>query len=437
VKHPLALPTLLFSILTLLTGLLFGAPKEEPSQQAAPLPPSLRLYRADWLNCLPPQGAINSPWGFMKATAPGERLAVVILSGGVNTEALGDKVSYDLRLSVGDQVLERKTVRPDMERRVKAEGADFVLEALKGAGTKQDELEKIRQNTQMNSFAFFTLGDWSVPVVPEQGELVVEGTWTQEGKTQRLEPLRIPILSIAEWYKKPTLSKEELSKSLRRYHPEWCAGDWVQLFHTVTGLGLNTVTDEALFSAALSHDEVFRKALLELGPVLEPSAKRRAYDLLQAAGIAQAELSAAFPDLPATSTLKGQQKRDYRKGLQLAAQPKPQDFKNLGNTMDACWASWMATGDNSYLGAVVHLLEGAEDHELFKKWQSEKSLDKHMNIQALRGIAYQVAGWSVGSFKRTDPLVSDWLVYWQNDASTPKKLVNELEKLSTNPAFKR
>lgn len=205
----------------------------------------------------------------------------------------------------------------------------------------------------------------------------------------------------------------------------------------MTELELNTVTDEALLSAALSHDEVFRRALLELGPVLEPSAKRRAYHLLQATGVAQAELSAAFPDLPSNLPVKDQQKKDPRKELRLAAPAKPEDFRNIGNTMDACWASWMATGDNSFLRALVNLLEEAEDHGLFKKWQSEKSLAKHMNIQALRGMAYQVAGWSVGSFKRTDPLVLDWLVYWQRDPTTPRKLVAELDKLSTNPDFKR
>lgn len=198
-KLPHSLATLLIGFLSLLPCLFAESPKGQPAQQPPPVLPSLLVYRADWLNRLPPHGGINYPGAPMQATAPGERLVVVILSGGIDTEPLGDKVTYDLSLRVGDQLMERKAIRPDMERRVKGEGSDFILEILQSAGTNQDEMERLRQKTLMNSFAFFTLGDWCVPVVPERGELVVEATWTQEGKTQRIASLRIPILSITEW----------------------------------------------------------------------------------------------------------------------------------------------------------------------------------------------------------------------------------------------
>ena len=97
----------------------------------------------------------------------------------------------------------------------------------------------------------------------------------------------------------------------------------------------------------------------------------------------------------------------------------------------------MATGDPSYLRALVGLLDGAADFPTYQSWVRAKGGVKGLNAQVARGLAYQIAGWSIGSFQRTDPHASDWLLFWQHDAAFPSGLRKEIASLAANPAFQR
>jgi hypothetical protein len=48
-----------------------------------------------------------------------------------------------------------------------------------------------------------------------------------------------------------------------------------------------------------------------------------------------------------------------------------------------------------------------------------------------------VAGWSLGSFQRTDPLAADYVEFMIASPDTPQNIKSELTGLSTNPAFKQ
>jgi hypothetical protein len=54
-----------------------------------------------------------------------------------------------------------------------------------------------------------------------------------------------------------------------------------------------------------------------------------------------------------------------------------------------------------YLRALVGLLDGAEDFPTLQSWVKAKGGVKGLNAQVARGLAYQIAGWSIGSFQRT------------------------------------
>jgi len=47
------------------------------------------------------------------------------------------------------------------------------------------------------------------------------------------------------------------------------------------------------------------------------------------------------------------------------------------------------------------------------------------------------AGWSLGSFQRTDPLAADYIEFMIASPDTPQSVKTELRGLSTNPAFKQ
>ena len=96
----------------------------------------------------------------------------------------------------------------------------------------------------------------------------------------------------------------------------------------------------------------------------------------------------------------------------------------------------MATGDQSYLRAIVDRLDGAEDFPAYQSWAKAHGGVKGMNSRVAEGLVYQIAGWSLGSFQRSDPLVADWLLFWKDDATFPSKSKKEIEGLASNPAFK-
>jgi len=111
--------------------------------------------------------------------------------------------------------------------------------------------------------------------------------------------------------------------------------------------------------------------------------------------------------------------------------------KQLGDTMDLCWSGWMVTGDESYLRVLVSLLGHPEDFAELQTWQKNRGGEKGLNARVANGLGYQIAGWSIGSFQRSDPLVADWLAFWQNNPAVPEVLRHEIGTLLTNPAFKR
>jgi hypothetical protein len=52
------------------------------------------------------------------------------------------------------------------------------------------------------------------------------------------------------------------------------------------------------------------------------------------------------------------------------------------------------------------------------------------------GGALCAAGWSLTSFKRTDPLIADYLQAIAADPATSTAIKAELKGLDTNPAFR-
>jgi hypothetical protein len=128
---------------------------------------------------------------------------------------------------------------------------------------------------------------------------------------------------------------------------------------------------------------------------------------------------------------------DPRQAMAIRDPVSPETVHALGTSMDLCWGAWMATGDPGYLRAIADLLGGAGDLPAFEAWKAAKGGEKGLSVRVVRGMFYQIAGWSIGSFERSDPRVADWIRYWRNDPSFPQPLRKELASLPANPAFRR
>lgn len=177
-------------------------------------------------------------------------------------------------------------------------------------------------------------------------------------------------------------------------------------------------------------------ASLDMFPSLEPIDK---WAFLFTMRLDGQDVSNLASDLP----------KDFRKALSTVQPLKSPDtleslfrgsitvkkMRNLGIRMDECWGGWIATGNPDYLRPVVLLLDAADDFPVFQKWMNARMGVKGLNTRVLRGMAYKIAGWSLSSFQQSDPQVSDWLLYWENDANMSSTVRIQIASLSDNPAF--
>jgi hypothetical protein len=249
----------------------------------------------------------------------------------------------------------------------------------------------------------------------------------------------LKIRPTRDWLTGSALSAETASKQMNRYRAGVAPGQLIAslaAFAREGHLGVSSVS--SYFAFAFNANPVAHAEAIALGaqgnPELQPA-------LLRVLRLGGADLPKLFPALAGTAALEPFETMapidDPRKLPRFHDPVDLQAVSNLGNTMDQCWAGWMATGDKTYLRTLVDLLEGADDFAALTQWQKARTGAKGLNAHVARGLAYQIAGWSIGSFQRTDPLVMDWLLYWQNDPSVSPTVRREIATLPTNPAFRQ
>lgn len=409
--------------------------------QGAELPnrigPHVLVLSPAWAGRLPPTGAVNVP-KWCAVLSPGQTLTVGLLGQGPAHEHLFDGVTASLRIKTADgTVTERRGLRPVTVRRVKAEGADMALLALKAAGIPEADLATATDSMAMMTVAVFA-ADWTVPGAPAGGdcELSVEVTGTAE--PVQTEPARLPIKTVAEWLKAPPPSEKEIGNELRGYQATRSPGELLAWFNVVAkGRMLKSPPVHTFFAYAFNADPAVRAAVVEGYPLLDPATQSALLWVLRLGG---ANLRAMFPSESAETLAPFKDLVPLPDARQLPRFHDPvnvQEAAGIGHAMDRCWSGWMATGDPTYLRALVDLLDGAGDYATFEAWTKAKGGAKGLDARVVRGMAYQIAGWSIGSFNRTDPLVADWLAYWQTDPTVSVTIRRELGTLLTNPAFKR
>ncbi|MBK8857651.1 MAG: hypothetical protein IPN11_08195 [Opitutaceae bacterium] len=399
--------------------------------------PRVFVLSADWAERIPPAGRVNAP-EFLTTLHPGQKIAVGLMAKGPDRDRLFDGVRLTIKLAAPAYAggpwrdLKPVTVRP-----IKAEGADFALLALQAAGIAEAEHDKLKKATALVTLAVFA-PEWSVPM--DGGETDVELLVEVTGAAMPVapEPVRLRIRSVADWAKEPPLSDGEISKQMNRHRENLSPGQLLAWFRVMAkSPALKAPPVHALFAFAFKANPAARAAAVEAYPTLEPEVQPALLWVLRLGG---ADLPGLFPMLSRETLATFNDVEPLPDPRRLPRFQDPvnlQEVRDIGNVMDQCWAGWMATGDKSYLRALVGLLEGAPDFAVFKAWQEERGGAKGLNARVARGLAYQIAGWSISSFQRSDPHVADWLQYWHNDPAVPEVIRQEIMALPTNPAFQR
>lgn len=424
----------------LLTSLTSSARAEVRLTTGAPPPTELRpaivLFASDWLDRIPPTGRVNAP-DFLHNLHAGQRLTIGLMAKGAERDQLLRGLTGRIHvITHPGETAHSFDLKPASVRQIKAEGADMALLAIAAGGVQGEDRAKMESAMSLVSLAAMAQ-DWTVPAdrPPTEVEIRVE---LSGPATVAIEPVHLPVKPAADWLKEAPPSAEAIGKQMTRYHSARAPGEviaWFQAMARTPALRSPAVYGYFVFS--FQANAATRAAAIAAYPSLPPETQSALLWVLRLGG---SDLRRTFPALPEEAIARYDSVTSLPDPRQLPEFRDPVDpsaVKQLGNTMDLCWSGWMATGDKTYLRTLAGLLSHPGDFAELQAWQRNRGGEKGLNARVANGLGYQIAGWSIGSFQRTDPLVADWMAFWQNDSGTPDIVRRELGGLATNPAFRR
>jgi hypothetical protein len=395
------------------------------------------IISGDWIAHNPPTTRVNVP-EFLESLFPGQKLVLAVLAEGANRDKLLDGVGLHIQVKSDDGTVAKEDVlKPVGLRHIKAEGADMAMTVLRAGGISVGDQAKLENATSMVTLAVFQ-STWAAPFLEHEVSLQVSAalTGTQSGTT--LDPVNIKVRPTADWMKEPDVSVDEVGSYLNRYHDNLPPGRVLLLLKSISDKGaLNNPSVLSFFAEALRERAGTKDAVVAIFPSLDQKTQMAAAVAFRFAGL---DISAFLPKLPAPAAAAlntFEPLKDPRKAMVYQDPISTEAVRGIGATMDECWGCWMATGDESYLRAVVDLLGGASDYPELQNWIKTRGGVKGLNASVARGLAYQTAGWSIGAFQRADPHVADWILFWENDPAFPSNIRKELDSLYNNPAFRQ
>lgn len=399
--------------------------------------PKIVVLSTDWLRQIPSSERVNYP-EFLTSLYPGQKVALAIATEGPDRDKLLNGVKVNLQFSSPSKgAQEFNDLKPVGIRQIKAEGADIAMIVLNAGGISKKDRTAMEKATSLVSIAVFQT-DWSAPIVDRVEEVKISLTLSGNKSLPAIEPMTIKVRPATDWLKESIPSIEEVGKYLNRYHEDLSPGHLLAMLRAVAESGdIRNPAINGFFSVAYKENQTARNTAVALFPTLDQKTQDALLVILRMGG---QDLRVLFPTLPKERIASWdavEASKDPRDLLHFKDPVTPEAVSRIGGIMDQCWAGWMATGDKSYLRALVGLLEGASDFQAFESWKSTRGGVTGLNARVARGLAYQIAGWSIGSFQRTDPLVMDWLLFWENEPAFPPVLRKEIASLASNPAFRR
>lgn len=398
--------------------------------------PVVRILSRDWAGQIPPTGVVNYPEP-LTSLYPGQKIALALICEGSNRDKLLRDVTISARFTSAGGATETRELKPVTVRRIKAQGADMALVSLNAAGIDQRDVAATRDAMATVSYAVFQ-PDWKAPAAAKPEDFRISVTIKSGAPAVEAKEVVLKLRPASDWLWESAPRPEEYGAYMNRYHEDLAPGHLLTLLKRVADENkFNSLAVASFFAIAYKENSAARRAALDLFPILDGHTQFALMFVFRLGGQDISKLPSKVP-ANALAALPGiEPMKDPRAQLFFPEPVTPESLREVGNTMDQCWAGWMATGDPSYLRALVGLLAWAPDYAVFQAWiQSHRGL-AGFNASVARGFAYQIAGWSIGSFQRTDPHAADWLSYWNNDPTFPLDLRREITALPTNLAFRR
>jgi hypothetical protein len=357
---------------------------------------------------------------------PGQCVRVGLMATGDDRDSYLEKTKLSFRVQFAGQDQDQPLASLAQIKQIKPEGGDFVTQVLASADIKNPFLTMASLGASADN--------WCVPTDARDGSAVIQGEIETPGGHQKQKPAKIQIESFETGSKRSFKDIEDSSSFLMHYH--WQPNP-ARLFPALQAIAAdkrlrnnqeNLASTAVTFSAALKENPAAAKDFMTR--VSTETGFTRAYGVLI--------LLEAGDDIG--PVLKTMSEEDRQKFTQHPGLPDPYDFnhvEDIGMREDMLWGIFMTTGNFAPFQQIASALKWRTDWEDFDKARKSSNSPKQWTPAIGRAVGYMVAGWSLGSFQRTDPLAADYVEFMIASPDTPQNIKSELTGLSTNPAFKQ
>ncbi|BDU77967.1 hypothetical protein [Mesoterricola sediminis] len=424
-------------LLPVLAGgaLLAGAP---PTVVTSPRPDG--FVAAPWLVGVEAPGRwaglpdpVNAP-DLRERVAPGQGLTVMVGAEGTGRDAFLQARTYAVTFTLGAASRTFEGLRPSRVRRIKAVGSDMAFSVLAAGGIKPDKAEGLRS---LVSAACFEVA-WTPPAGAQDGPVRVQVRATGPGGEVHV----FPEVTAAFWTYDRTAREGGFGDA--KAAETWTMGYYqhpepTRLLHLWRALqkesaGYRT-SSRAFAAAVLRSDPAAAQDLLQRLRGEAPVIRRMGAAAFLDAGQPRDAVAAALPleDHGMLQALPSQ----------LPPLPDPLDLEpdtahplKVADAFDQLWSRFLVTGDTAHVRLIAGRLAWREEGKAFVALRKSGGKPAGITLDLVKGLAYMAAGWSLGSFYRTHPLVADAIEAWKRDPAVPEVVRQELGTLLGNEAFR-
>jgi hypothetical protein len=368
---------------------------------------------------------VNAP-GNITLLNPGQCIRIGLMATGDDRDSYLEKTKLSFRVQFAGQNQDHPLAPLAQIKQIKPEGGDFVTQVLAAADIKNPFSTVASLGTSADN--------WCVPTDAQDGSALIEGEIETPSGHQKQKSAKIQIESFETGSKRSFKDTEEMSSFLMLYH--WKPNP-ARLFPALQALAADKrlrdkqetlASTAATFGAALKANPTAAKDFM--ARISTETGFTRAYGLmiLREAGV---DIS------PVVKTMSAEEQQRFS---QIPRLPDPYDFNHLediGVREDMLWGIFMTTGDFAPLQQIANALKWRADYNDFDVARKSANPPKQWTPAIGRAVGYMAAGWSIGSFQRTDPLAADYIEFMIASPDTSQYVKTELRDLSTNPAFKQ
>jgi len=365
----------------------------------------------------------------------GQHLTIAVGARGNQRDQLLKSGTYSFTITIGSDTKTYRDLHPIQVRRIKSEGSDFVLSVLKAAQVSPGEAEGMMS---MVSFALFDL-DWAAPINAREEVVSIKGKGIAEDGTQwELKETKV------EYWSYDRTAKEGGFKD-NKEQENWMMGYYqrpepTRLLHLFRASKDDSNAFKpnmrAFYSQVLKSDPEAAKDMLARLKSEEP--------VVRMIG-AVAFLDAGYILPTVLESMRAEDQEPFKlipsKVPPLADPydlvPDVNNVIKVPSAFDMLWSHFLVTGDPKPVRAIAGALVWRSEGQAFLAIRKSGQKPGGITLEIAKGLSNMAAGWSLGSFYRNHPLVTDYIEAWKKDTGVPQVIREELGTLMTNEAFKR